>query len=275
MADDYSGYIQAGGAAFEGIMGAIGRAQAEGDYAKADAMYQQMLSQIDASEVPKFQRMAAEMLPEPERIQGGGEGRSAQSMALQKLSSFVDQNGLDAQARSANEEALGLSDQRQQANRGAIQQAFARKGMSGSGSELASLLQAQQGDANQARRSSLDIAGQARQRALAALGQQAQIGGQMRGQDIDVEGRNAAAANAREQFNAKMKYAAQGDNNDLLQSGFNNNMSKIKAKSEALGVNAKNKTARGQQTQSDFSGIGKAGNYAAQGFTDDDGKKKK
>lgn len=265
----WSSIVGQAGGTWEIGLGLIGRAIAQKNYDEANRIYETVIGSIAAEQVPAFKEMLAQQVPEAQQVIGTGEGRSAQSQALAKLSSFVDQGGLDAQARAANEEALAGADQRAQANRGAAMQSAARKGMSGSGGELLNMLQGNQAAANQGRQSSLDIAGQSRQRALQALGQQAQLGTSMRGQDIDVESKNAAAANAREQFNAKMKYAAAGANNDLMNQDFRNRMAKNSALNNARVGQVKRLEAGGQQTQRDWSGVGKAVNYKHQQASDD------
>lgn len=264
-----SGIATQGGADWSIGLSLIGRAVAEGDFNRADEIYKTITESIAAEDIPQFDKMLAQEVPEATRIIGGGQGRQAQSMALQNLQSFVDQNGLDSQARSANEQALGQADQRAQGNRNAIIQSEQRKGMGASGAELAAQLQGQQGSANQARQSSLDIAGQARQRALAALGQQAQIGGQMRGQDIDVEAKNAAAEQARNEFNAKMRYSAQGANNDLQEQDYRNRMAKLGALNKGRGTQAGRYLQSAKQTMGDFSSTGQAINYKHQAAADD------
>lgn len=264
-----SGAATQGGANWEFGLGLIGRLIAQGDIDKANRIYQEIAASLSAEELPKFQNMVAQEVPEADRILGAGEGRDAQAAALRNLQSFVDQQGLDAQARAMNEESMMAADQRAAGARGALMQGMARRGMGGSGQELAGALQANQAAANMNRQSSLDIAGQARQRAMQALGQQAQVGGQMRGQDIDVESKNSAAKQAREQFNAKMRYAAQGDNNQLLDQDFRNRMAKQKAVGNAKRDVAGRHLESAKQTQSDWSGAGKWQNYKHQAASDD------
>lgn len=235
----------------------IGRLIAQGDYDKANQIYQTIVESVSAQDLPAFKQMVAQQLGPSAQVLGQGQGRNAQSQAISNLQSFVDQNGLDAQARAANEEALGQADQRAQGARGALLQQYARRGMSGSGAEFGNMLQANQSSANQGRQSSLDIAGQARQRALQALGQQANIGGQMRGQDIDVESKNAAAQNARDEFNAKMRWAAQGANNNLMQEDFQNRMAKENALDAARSNMANRYDQGGQRTQKDWAAVGR------------------
>lgn len=258
-----------GGADWEMGLSLIGAAIAQQDYDKANAIYQTIADSIAAEDLPQFKQMVAEQVPQGDKIVGLGQGRSAQSEAINRLGAFVDQGGLDAQARAGNEEALGQADQRAQGARGALQQQYARKGMGGSGTELASNLQANQAAANQGRQSSLDIAGQARQRALGALNTQAQVGGQMRGQDIDVESKNAAAAAARQEFNAKMRYSAQGQNNELLQNDFRNRMAKQQALNQARQRIAMQHEKGADRTRKDWGSVGQGMNYKHQAASED------
>lgn len=242
----------------------IGRAMAQGDYDKANALYQSILDSISMEQVPEFKQLVAQEIPNASQILGAGEGRDAQSRALAKLQSFIDQNGLDAQARSANQESLSAADQHAQGNRQALQGSMARKGMDESGTNLASQLQANQSSANQGRNSSLQIAGDARQRAMDALGKYAQTGSQMRGQDIDVESKNAAAEQERNIFNAKMRNAAQQGNNDNLENDFKNRMLLQQQKNNARAMMAGRRLAGAKQTQSDWSSMGQGMNYKHQ-----------
>lgn len=264
-----SGIATQGGATWELGLGLIGRALAQGDIDKANQIYYTIAESIGAERLPEFNKLLAQEVPEAAQVIGRGEGRQAQGAALANLQSFVDQQGLDAQARAMNEEALMAADQRAKGARGALMQSYARRGQGGGGQELAGQLQANQAAANQGRQASLDIAGQARQRALDALGKQASVGTSMRGQDIDVEGKNAAAKNARDQFNAKMRRAAQEGNNELLQQDFRNRMAKQQALNKARGDVAQRHLAGAKQTQSDWSGVGKAQNYKHQAAADD------
>jgi len=242
----------------------IGRLAAQGDYDAANRMYAEILQSISAEDVPAFKQYVAQTVPDIERIQQGGEGRSAQSSAIAKLQSFVDQNGLDAQARSANEQVLSAADQRAQGNRAAVTSNFARRGMGGSGAEFASMLQGNQSAANQGRQSGLQIASDAKSRALSALGEQGSLAGQMRGQDIDVASKNAAAANAREQFNANMRMDTAKGNNQLLDVDFKNRMEKQRAMAAAKSKVAERHLAGAKQTQGDFSSVGQGLNYKSQ-----------
>jgi hypothetical protein len=250
----------------------IGRALAQGDIDKANALYQQILQQAQGVQNPTFQNYTPQTVDAQNGVPLAGQGRSAQVNAIQNLQSFVDQNGLDAQGRAANQQVMGQQAQANQGQQGAIMNQMARQGMSGSGSELAAMLSGQQGSANAARSNGLDIAGQARSRALAALGQQAGVAGQMRGQDIGVQQGNQSAEQARQMFNAKQRMAAMQGNNQNSQMAFNDNLNRLQNLGQAEQGSASRYDQGAKQTMGDFASIGRANNYksqmAGQGFED-------
>lgn len=261
--------IQQAGADQEIGLTLIGRALAEGDYQRARQLYDQMLAEAENLEaVPEWEDLVAQEYNAVPQIALEGEGRSAQQRAIQGLQSYVDQQGLDSQARGQLEEALATADQRNAANRGAIRSGMERRGMGGSGAELAMLLQGNQASANQARQSSLDIAGQARQRALDSLKSQAGIGGQMRGQDISVQGKNMDAERARQEFNARMRYASSAANNQGKLDTMDAKIRRIALRNQARAGRAGKYTESGNKTQSDWASMGRGLNYKAQMASD-------
>lgn len=250
----------------------IGRALAQGDIDTANRLYQQILSQAQGLKTPDYQNLVGQEVGSSQAVPLDSEGRAAQVGAIQSLQSFVDQNGLDASARAGLQQAMSAQGQQNQGERGAIMDSMARRGMQGSGSELAALLSGQQNAANTQRSNGLDIAGQARQRALAALGQQAGIAGQMRGQDVGIQQGNQAAENARQQFNAKMRWAALTGNNDLKTQSYNNELARLQNLGQAEQGMASRYDKGAQQTMRDWASVGRANNYksqmAGQGFED-------
>lgn len=252
------------GAGVDMIMSAIGSAAANGDYQKAHDLYQQYMDQVNASSAPQFKQQTAQEDLDPDQIGIDSSGRTAQSNAIGQLQSFVDQNGLDASARAGLQQAQGQTEQQNQANRGAIMQGMARKGMQGSGSELSAMLQGQQGASNQERNAGLDIAGQAKQRALGALQTQAGVAGQMRGQDIGIQTQNAQAAQQRALFNAKMRDATQSANNAGQFTGYDAQLAHLQQQGQAEGQVAADDKERAKRTQGQYSSIGQGLDYGFQ-----------
>lgn len=252
------------GAGVDMIMSLIGRAQAQGDYDSAHQLYQKYMDQVNAADSPTYQTQTAQEDLDPQQISLDSSGRDAQQGAIGQLQSFVDQNGLDSSARAGLQQAQGQTEQQNQANRGAIMQGAARKGMQGSGGELASMLQGQQGSANQERNAGLSVAAQARQNALGALTSQANIAGQMRGQDVSTQTQNANAAQARNEFNAKMRDATQSANNAGAFTQYDANLAHLQQQGQAEGQMAQEYLRRAKQTQGDYSSVGQGLDYGFQ-----------
>lgn len=136
------------------------------------------------------------------------ESRNAQLAALMKLSSIGAQGGMDPESRAAIAEAQNAADQQVRGQQQAVQARLARQGMNQSGMGAAMQAQAAQGAANQFRQGALDASAAARQRALAAIQSSGQLASQMRGGDQTA----AQAEMARQEFNSRMRAAADTQN---------------------------------------------------------------
>lgn len=264
-----SAILTQGGADWEMGLSLIGAAISQGNYDQAKEIYDTIVRSIGDEQIPEFQKAVAQEVQARREIPVQSEGRSAQSSAIRQLGNFVDQGGLDAQARAQNQQVLSAADQREKGQREAITSGMARRGMGGSGAELAAQLQGQQASANQARNAGLDIAGQARSRALQALGQQASIGGQMRGQDFSIENANAAAEREREMFNAKMRSATQQYNNTGAMENAQLRLAKLAQMNAARRQVAGNEIETGNRVRKDYAGVGRGINYKHQAASED------
>lgn len=242
----------------------IGRAIAQGDIDKANAIYDDILRDIEAEDIPEFERVLEQQIPQFREIQMGSSGRTAQQGAIDRLTQFIDQGGMDDQARAQLQESMSLEDQRSRGNRDAILQNRARRGMGGSGDELSALLSEGQGSANRGRNASLSIAASARQRALDSLGKQSQVAGQMRGQDISIDKANQDAAQEREMFNAKMRMAAANANNQGQMDNAYLRLAKRNMVSKAKSDKAGRRLAGAKQTMSDWGSVGRGMNMKHQ-----------
>lgn len=109
---------------------------------------------------------------------------------------------------------MQMEAQQERANREAILSNARSRGVAGSGLEMAAQLQSQQDAANRASRAGVDVNVAAQQRALQALGQAGSLAGQMRGQDLDVAQRKAAATDAINQFNTQNRQNVEKQNVD-------------------------------------------------------------
>lgn len=253
------------GPAVEAGASIFGRLMAEGDYQKASQLYDQIIQDMDEIEIPKFKELVAQEIAKNREVSMGSSGRTAQQGAIDRLSQLVDEGGLDAQARLDMQQALSAADQQNAANRGAILDSRARRGLGGSGDELAALLGSQQSSANSARDAGLNIAAAARQRALNALEMSGQLAGQMRGQDIGIEKGNADAAMEREMFNAKMRDASARGNNEGAMMEAMARLQKGKAMAQAKGNKSTNLSSNADRTKKDYAAAGRGINTYLQG----------
>lgn len=220
------------------------------------------------------------------------ENRNAQSRALSELQSIGDKGGLRLQDKAALQDALMKQQSTDRSNREAISSEMARRGMGGSGFDVASRLQAQQGTSDQAARNSLSVAAQAQDRALQAIMGGGDLATKYRTQQFGEDAQRAAAADKINLFNtsnlqdvqqrniaaqnqaaaanlaAKQNIANQNTqqsnyqqeyNKKLLQQQYENQAQKAQGMSGQYGALANTALNQGQQLGNVFSTIGQAG----------------
>jgi len=127
-------------------------------------------------------------------------GRAAQMKALDKYGQLAESGrdeAMDAQMAQASRQAQIDAQSRQQS----IMQDYARRGLAGSGLGLAAQMQGAASASDRQAMQNLEAAKMAQQNRLAALAAGAQLGGQVRGEDISLQSRNADIINA---FNQRM-----------------------------------------------------------------------
>ena len=167
-----------------------------------------------------------------------------QRQAAQGLFDIYDQGGYTAAEQAQIRQAGRQAARQEQAQRGAIMQQAAARGIAGSGFEMASQLAAQQGSADRLAQQAdaISIAGQ--QRAMQALGMGGQMATTMRGQQL---GREMGRATAQDRINAANAAYRQGvalrnverdtmqsaQANQLRQQNFANQMAARGARSSA------------------------------------------
>lgn len=174
------------------VGGLIGNSEASGEQEKArkafeDALaaWQQLNPEAGASAVGSLDPAA----------------RNAQMDALAHMQQVYQQGGLTTQDRVAQEQAMLAAAQQERAQRGAIQQQMAARGQAGGGAELAGMLSGQQGSAMASHMAGQQAAASAQQRALEAMMESGQMGGMVRGQDLQ----KAQAQDLMSRFNAAQR----------------------------------------------------------------------
>lgn len=129
--------------------------------------------------------------------------KAAQMSALSDLQDITKAGGMTAMDQSKVGAVLSQLNQQERGSRDAIMQREAEMGRAGSGTELASLLESDQGAATRASQQGTDIAAQAQQRALDAINQTGALSSQARGQDFSEQAQQAEAKDAMAKFNAE------------------------------------------------------------------------
>ncbi|HYC63240.1 MAG TPA: hypothetical protein VEC14_00800 [Reyranellaceae bacterium] len=136
--------------------------------------------------------------------EGAKRGRSAQREALERLRQ-VASTGTDPIAQAEEQAAANRAAIAHQGNVGQIRDSMARRGLGGGGMELALQLDSAQDAAARQAEAGRQAQAEAYRRRLGAIRESAALGGQIRGEDVDLESRNAAIIN---DFNSRMANAA-------------------------------------------------------------------
>ena len=126
--------------------------------------------------------------------------RDAQTQALQQLQQ-VGQEGYTVQDKAAIDQAMQQALMAQRGANLAQDSEMARRGISGSGIDLARQMARQQGAVQAASQTGLQQAALGRQRALQAMQAAGQLGGQIRGQEWGQKAQTASAQDAIEAAN--------------------------------------------------------------------------
>lgn len=290
------------------IGAAIGAQEAQSDRDAANRARQQALAQFDGISLPDIdsQTMTPELLEFLGNFQAQQEGNinvdpslmggividprleQAQMAALEQLSQ-IGETGLMSGEKAALNQARRGSAAEAQAKSSQIMDNMARRGMGGSGAELAAQLQNAQSSADRQSQESDRLMQMAQERALNAIGQSASLAGNVRNQSFSEQSAKAKAQDAINQFNTAnqqgvqqrnvastnaanlrnlglqqeinnsnvgAKNAAQAQNKALIQQQFNNKMGLAAAKSGQYGNQAGASDAQAGRTANMWAGIG-------------------
>lgn len=220
------------GSAVGGIVGGIiGDHKSSGDRAKGQGYAEQAFNELLSIGVPpdlskeiimqKFQE-AGIMTPELEQeinlthskmaeLQEDPETREAQMEALNTFKS-LSKTGLGATDRAALNQVRDTVQRDLEGKRQQILQSMQQRGMGGSGAELIAQLQGSQGSANQASMEGDRLAAMAEERALSALGKSADLAGNIRGTDYNVQSDKARSQDELNRFNTQNQIGMQRQN---------------------------------------------------------------
>jgi len=139
-------------------------------------------------------------------------GRRAQRDALEKLSSIGNDYGMDPQLAAMANDAARKAQIGAQSRQASILQDAARRGNLNSGSTLAAQLMGASEGMDRAAQTQSQLAADAYRQRLDALSKGAELGGQIRSQDINLQGKNADVINAFNQRNSANRQAMENMN---------------------------------------------------------------
>lgn len=164
---------------------------------------------------------------------------ASQMGSLRKMESLSngEMTDVDKMSMISNMQAAA---QQEKANREAILSNARQRGIAGSGLEMAAQLAGEQGAANRANQAGIDAQVAAQQRGLQALQQAGQMASTMRGQDVDVAAKKAAAQDAINQWNAQNQQQMMLQNTQFRNQAQAQNLSEQQRLAEA-NVNQTNK----------------------------------
>lgn len=242
----------------------IGEFASAGDREKAEALLLEASAQFNIP-LPKLKEMVAEHLGPSafEGVKADPNLRNAQVSAIDAFQKMATSGGLDPMARAQQAEALLAARQQEKGQRDAILSGYRRRGMGGSGMELAAQMGAASQAADRAGMESLGAAANAQQRAIDAWARSAGVAGQTRGQDFAEASRLAEARDAISRFNLQNRQDVHRYNNDLGQQGFDNRLGLADRRYDAKRGEAAYYGNRAAQTRGMWGGVGQA---AGQGF---------
>ena len=169
---------------------------------------------------PDIAPLVAEANPRlVEETSDGREGRSAQMDALRKLKRIGADGQGDPELQSAMSQASRRAQAEAQSRQKSVLQDAQRRGQLGSGAMLAAQLQGGSDAMDRAAMSGQDAAVASYKNRLQALRDSASLGGQVRGADMEMQGRNAAIINDFNTRGAARRQAWEQERADTLNQG--------------------------------------------------------
>lgn len=199
--------------------GIIASLMQQGKEDEARRILERAYQQYGTLDVPDLTPIAAEVLGPSafQNLQTDPGLREAQMSALSKMRSMEDGGGFNLEDEAALNRSLNASSQAASSQAAGLQEGFAARGIGGGGAEIAAQLANQQGGANRANQTGLDVAAQAQKRYFDSIREQAAMAGGVRGQDFNEGATKASAADEIARFNAGAKTDASKFNTSLEQ----------------------------------------------------------
>ncbi len=191
-------------------------------------------------------------------IQNDPQGRVAEQQAMAELQKLADNGGLSlADMKSLNDIQSNLN-QNASSRDAALRNQYAARGQLGGGAQLAMELNQNQQAGQRANSQGESIAAQAQARALAAIKEKAGLGRQMSQDEYDKAARAAQANDLIKQHNVANSMQANQQNNQWLNQGFQNDLSKAQGQAGLIGLGVQQARDVGAVNQAYTNGVGGA-----------------
>jgi hypothetical protein len=245
--------------ALGGLVGLIGGAMAEGDYAKARSLYRQAVNEYGDDILPVLDRLVAQEVGDTafSALKEDASLRGAQTDVMRQLGEVYESAGQTPADKAALQAAQNEVAQRAASDYASLQQHLARTGQTGNAALEAATSATVSGQAaGQMADMALRAQMEARQRALQALLARGQLAGQVRGDDWRAASARASAQDALNLFNARQRTEAQLANNQRALQEYEARMRLLAARNAARAALADTYMQSGQRTAQRFAGLG-------------------
>ena len=258
------------------VASAIGRAMAEGDYKKAQALREQALAQYGEDILPHLEKAEAQEVGATEygNIREDDSLRAQQLRAIQEMEGVYSSEGMTEADKAAMALAQQQVAQRAGSDYASMQQMGARRGINNSALQSAMYSQAGQDATNTLGTMANQSQIAARDRALRALETGAGMAGQVRGQDYRVSSDKAGAQDAINRFNANMRTDASNENARRQMQEANFNMGRLDRRTGVMSDIAAGHEGSAQRTQQTAAGVGQGVQQATGGYAQSQGDSK-
>lgn len=249
----------------QGGVSAAGAGAAAGQNAEGRKILEAALARFRDIPLPQLEKMLAETVGSSAEggVSADPQLAAAQRNVLAKIQQIEDKGGMTLEDQALLNRSMGAAARQESAGRAQIRNQMQARGVANSGADLAMQLQNQQGAAERANQSGLDVAAQAQRRAYDALLARGRMAGGMRDQDFGERSRAAQARDSLARFNAGAQERAQQYNLNLPQRGFENQMRLTGASAGMENSLAGMHANDARNTQNMFAGFGAA---AAEGM---------
>lgn len=214
------------GTAVQALSGLVGYLVSQGQKAKADEIMRRAREGYENLTPADLKDIAFEVLGPTElsKIATDPAYKKAQDRALSGLQEISNNGGFDVRDQSNLARIRNETSRQAAQQNAALTTSMARRGVGGSGAELALRAEANQAAVGREAQAGLDVAAQARQRYFDSLKASGDMATNLRNQEYGEKANAARAQDAINRFNIENKRDTGMYNNTLAQQRYNNRL---------------------------------------------------